>query len=148
MNGIFIRWLTLSAAIIFAAYLLDGIRLGGIFSAFWTAAILGILNAFFRPIVLLLTLPLNILTLGLFTFVINAVMLKMAAAVIPNVEVDGFWAAILGSLIISLISWLLNMFINERGGFTYIDREHRPKGKARALDDTIDLENKGNNRWE
>ena len=148
MKGIFIRWLTLSTAIIFTAYLLDGIRIDGFFSAFCAAAILGILNAFFRPIALLLTLPINILTLGFFTFVINALMLKMASAAIPGVDVDGFWTAIFGSLMISLISWLLNAFINERGTFTYIDLEHGSKRKSRALNDSIDLENKGNNRWE
>jgi putative membrane protein len=148
MTGVFIRWLTLAAAIILTAFLLDGIQIDGIVSAFWVAAILGILNAFLRPIALLLTLPINILTLGLFTFVINALMLKIASAVIPGLDVDGFWTAIIGSLLISLISWLLSAFINERGAFTYIDLEHKSKGKVRELNDTIDLENKGDNKWE
>ena len=98
MIGIFIRWLTLTGAIILTSYLLDGIQVNSFFSAFLAAAILGILNAFFRPIALLITLPINILTIGLFTFVINALMLKMASGVIPGFNVYGFWSAVFGSL--------------------------------------------------
>jgi putative membrane protein len=131
MRGIVLRWLTLTGAILIASYMLEGIHVSGYMSAIGAAAILGILNAFFRPIALILTLPINVLTLGLFTFVINAVMLKMASGVIDGFDVRGFWPAIFGALIISLISWLLNMFINERGRV-----------------DVIDLKHKGNNRWE
>ena len=77
MNGIFIRWLTLTGAIIITSYLLDGIRVSGFVSAFFAAAMLGILNALFRPIIIILTLPINILTLGFFTFVINALLLQI-----------------------------------------------------------------------
>ncbi|MBT8349838.1 MAG: phage holin family protein [Deltaproteobacteria bacterium] len=131
MNGIFLRWLILTVAIIVTSYLLGGIQVGGFFPAFFAAAILGILNAFFRPLLLLLTLPLNILTLGLFTFVINAIMLMMASGVISGFEVHGFWSAVLGSLLISLISLFLTSFIGKRGTVDYID-----------------LKNVGNNRWE
>ncbi len=125
MNGIFVRWLTLTGAIIIASYLLNGIQVSGFFSALFAAAILGILNAFFRPIALILTLPINILSLGLFTFFINAFMLKMVSGVIPGFDVYGFWPAVFGSLLISLVSWLLNSFINERGRVNYIDLKHR-----------------------
>ena len=110
MNGIIIRWLTLTGAILFTSYLLDGIHISGFPSAFLAAAMLGILNAFFRPIALLLTLPINILSLGFFTFVINALMLKMASGIITGFEVIGFWSAIFGSWVISVISWMLNSF--------------------------------------
>ena len=125
MRGIALRWLTLTGAILLASYMLDGIHVSGFMSALWAAAILGILNAFFRPVALILTLPINILTLGLFTFVINAVMLKMASGVIDGFEVRGFWPALLGALIISLVSWGLNIFINERGSVDIIDLHHR-----------------------
>ncbi len=129
MRGLVLRWFTLTGAIMLASYMLDGIRVAGFMSALGAAAILGILNAFFRPIALILTLPINLLTLGLFTFVINAVMLKMASGVIGGFEVHGFWTAVFGSLIISLISWGLNSFINDRGRIDVIDL--RPKGGGR-----------------
>ena len=121
MKGIFIRWLILTAAIMFASYVLDGIRVKGFFTALFAAAILGILNAFFRPILIILTLPINILSLGLFTFIINALLLKMASGVISGFEVYGFWSAVFGSLLISLVSWALSSFINEQGRMEYID---------------------------
>jgi putative membrane protein len=149
MKGILIRWLTTTAAIVATAYLLDGIQVSGFLPALLAAALLGILNAFFRPIALLLTLPINILSLGLFTFIINALMLKMASGVIPGFDVYGFWTAIFGSLLISLISWLLNSFITEQA--TVVSSIHiksGPDAPKRTPDDTIDLEHKGDNRWE
>lgn len=129
MRGIALRWLTLTGAILLASYMLEGIRISGFMSAIGAAAILGILNAFFRPIALILTLPINVLTLGLFTFVINAVMLKMASGVISGFDIQGFWPALFGALIISLASWLLNMFINDRGQVDVIDLKHRGGGR-------------------
>jgi putative membrane protein len=131
MKGIFLRWLILTFAIIATSYLIDGIQVSGFLSAFFAAAILGILNAFFRPILLILTLPVNILSLGLFTFVINAIVLMMVSGVISGFEVYGFWSAVFGSLLISLVSWLLTSFIGGRGTVQYID-----------------LKNVGGNRWE
>ena len=125
MRGIALRWLTLTGAILLASYMLDGIRISGFMSAVGAAAILGILNAFFRPIALILTLPINVLTLGLFTFVINAIMLKMASGVIGGFDVHGFWAAVFGALLISIVSWLLNSFVGEQGKVEYIDLRHR-----------------------
>ncbi len=121
MNGIFIRWLILTTAIIITSYIMDGIHVSGFFSAFFAAAILGILNAVFRPILLILTLPINVLTLGFFTFVINAILLMMASGVIPGFDIYGFWSAVFGSLLISLVSWLLTSFISDRGNVDYID---------------------------
>lgn len=131
MHGITIRWLTLTLAIIVTSYLLDGIQISGFGSALLAAAVLGILNAFFRPIILILTLPINILTMGLFTFVINALLLMMASGVISGFNVEGFWSAVFGALLISVVSWLINGFIGERGTVEYIDLKH-----------------KGGNRWE
>ena len=130
MKGIFLRWLILTFAIIVTSYLIDGIQVSDFLSAFFAAAILGILNAFFRPILFILTLPVNILSLGLFTFVINALMLMMVSGVISGFKVYGFWSAVFGSLLISLVSWLLTSFISERGTVQYID-----------------LKNVGGNRW-
>ena len=132
MRGIIIRWLILTIAMITTSYLIEGIRLESFFAALFAAAVLGILNAFFRPVILLLTLPINILSLGLFTFVINAVILLMASGAINGFKIDGFFAALLGSLLISIVSWILNTFINEEGNVKYIDLKY----------------NKNKNTWE
>jgi len=127
--GIFIRWLVLTIAIIIAFYLLNGIRVSGFLSALSAAAILGILNAFFRPILIMLTpLPLNIMTLGIFAFVINAILLLMAPGVISGFELDGFWPALSGSLLISVVSWVLNSFINEHGKWEYKKTDNNSDG--------------------
>lgn len=115
MKGLFLRWLILTLAILAAAYVLKGIDVTGFVPALAAAAILGILNAFVRPLLLLLTLPLNILSLGLFTFVINALLLKMVSLVIKGFTVEGFFPALLASIFISLISAVLNLFVREDG---------------------------------
>jgi putative membrane protein len=128
MRGLFLRWLVLTAAVLTASWLLDGIRVSGIFPAILAAALLGILNAVLRPLLILLTLPLNIITLGLFTFVINALMLMIVSAVIPGFDVRGFWTAVFGALIIGAASWLLNRFIGSQGKVEtgdYIDLKPR-----------------------
>lgn len=121
MYGIIFRWMVLTLAILLCAYLIDGIHLSGFFSALGAAAFLGILNALFRPFLLLVTLPINILTLGLFTFVINAVLLLMVSGVVSGLEIQGFWSALGGALIISVISWLLSSFVSDRGRLEYIE---------------------------
>ena len=133
-KGILIRWLILTVAIMITSYILDGIHVTGFVSALLAAAILGILNAVFRPILIILTLPINILTLGLFTFVINAVLLMMVSGVIKGFTVQGFWSAVFGSLLISLVSWVLSSFIND-------------KGKVEQIR-FIDMKKTDRNRWE
>ena len=142
MNVLLLRWLTLTLAVIVTAYLLDGIRISGFFSAVLAAAALATLNTFLRPVILVLTLPINVLTLGLFTFVINAVLLKMASAVIPGFDVIGFWPAVWGSLLISVVAGLLNALIRKH----LPTRTPGPGGDDAAK--VINLENKGDDRWE
>ncbi|HOD35244.1 MAG TPA: phage holin family protein [Syntrophales bacterium] len=136
MIGLLIRWLVLTAAILAASYMLQGISVTSFWSALAAAAILGVLNVILRPIIIILTLPVNILTLGLFTFVINAALLMMVSGLIPGFDVRGFWPALWGSIIISIVSWLLTTFISDRGKVVSIQEE-----KA------IDLKKRGN-RWE
>ena len=125
MKGILIRWLLLTISIILTSYLVDGIYVASFSSALFAALVLGILNALFRPVLIVITLPINILTLGLFTFVINALLLKMVSGVVPGFYVYGFWSAVFGSLIISLVSWLLSSFVSDRGGISYIELKKR-----------------------
>lgn len=125
MKGILVRWLVLTVAIISASYIIKGIQVESFPSALFAAAMLGFLNVFLRPILIVLTLPLNILTLGLFTFVINALLLKMVSGVIAGFHVYGFWSAVFGSLVISLVNWLLSSFVNEQGRIEYIDLKRK-----------------------
>jgi len=132
VSRLLIRWLCLTAAIMLTAYLIDGIQVAGFAHALGTAAVLGVLNVIVRPVLFILTLPINIMTFGLFTFIINALMLKIASGLIPGFSVIGFWAAVLGALIISLVNWLLNAIIQDsksggshRAGNGYVDMKKR-----------------------
>lgn len=129
MKGLLLRWLIQTLAILAAAYLLKGIDVTGFVPALFAAAILGILNAFLRPILLLVTLPLNILTLGLFTFVINAFLLKLASMVIDGFSVQGFFPALIGALVISVTSWLLNSLIRDDGRVGVIELRQKHQGR-------------------
>ena len=140
MIRILIKWLALTAAIMVTSYLIDGISVESISSAFLAAAVLGILNVLLRPIALILTLPVNILSLGLFTFVINAFMLIITSRLIPGFNVNGFWAAITGSLLISIVGWVINIFAAEKVSLKNTNSNINPE--------YIDLENKGNDKWE
>ena len=95
-------------AIIVAAYFVPGLTLAGPGTALIAGAILGVVNALVRPVLIVLTLPLTLLTLGLFLFVVNALCLGATAAVVPGFEVQGFWSALLGALVVSVVSWILN----------------------------------------
>lgn len=94
-------------AVLFTAYILPGIHLSGFWSALFVAIVLGIVNAIIRPIIFILTLPINILTLGLFSFVIMGLMVYLVSALVPGFKVDNFGWAILFALIVSIINWLL-----------------------------------------
>jgi len=137
-----IRWLILAIAIIFASYVLSGIHVESFLSAFFAAAFLGLLNAFFRPILLVITLPINIMSIGLFTFVINALLLKMVSGVIEGFEVYGFWTAVFGSLIISAANWFLSSIVQgqRHGG-------RREDTAPETDEDYIDLK-KRDDKWE
>jgi putative membrane protein len=111
-----VRWLILAAAVWVAAELLDGIELEGIESTLIVAAILGLLNLYLRPVLMLVTLPLTLITLGLFIIVVNALLLGLTdwlAGVIGGIdfEVETIGAALLGAVIISLVSMLLDAVI-------------------------------------
>lgn len=95
-------------AILIAAWLLPGLHLAGTTSALLAGVILGLVNALIRPILFVLTLPLTIVTLGLFIFVLNAICLALTAFVLPGFSIDGFWSAMFGALIVSVVSWMLS----------------------------------------
>jgi putative membrane protein len=111
MGRILLKWLINALALLMAAYIVKGIEIRGASALFLASALLGILNTLIRPILIILTLPINIITLGLFTLVINGTMLWVVAALIKGFVIQGFWPAIIGALIISLVSWLVNWLI-------------------------------------
>lgn len=135
MLVLLIRWLVITAAILLSSTILPGIHVASLTTAIVAAAILGIVNTFLRPVLLILTLPLTILTLGIFAFVLNALMLLLVAYFVPGLEIDGFFWAFLGTLIISLTSWIANRFV------------HQPGGNSRRKPDVIDLERGDDGKW-
>ena len=113
MKHVIAKILISGAALMFTANLLDGIYVDGWGSVFVAAIILGIVNAVIRPVLLILTLPLNVFTLGLFTFVLNGLMLKTVAAVVSGFDIVGIWPAIIGAVVLSVVSTVLNWLISE-----------------------------------
>ena len=106
-----VRTLLNGIAIIVAAWFIPGVQLTGIVPALFAGAILGVVNALVRPILLLLTLPFTLLTLGLFIFVVNAICFALTAALVPGFEISGFFAALFGAIVVSLVSWVLNAML-------------------------------------
>lgn len=109
--GFLITWLVYAVAIVITAYLLPGVRLSGFTAALVTALVLGLINTFIKPLLLLLTLPLNILTLGLLTFVINALLILLTSKLVPGFMVTGFWWALIFSLVLSVINYALSFIV-------------------------------------
>ena len=100
-------WLINAVALLALPYLLPSIHVASFATALWAAVVLGLINAVIRPVLLLLTLPVTLLTLGLFILVINGMMFLLAAWLLDGFVVDGIWAGVLGSVVYSAISWLL-----------------------------------------
>ena len=105
---IVVRWLLLAAALLLVANLYPGVHVASFSSALVAALVLGLLNALLRPILVLLTLPVTVLTLGLFLFVINALMFYFAASLLSGFNVTGFVAALIGSLLYSLCGLVID----------------------------------------
>ena len=113
--GFLIRLCLNAMALLIVSTVIPGIEVKGVLPALSAAFFLGLVNAVVRPIILILTLPLTILTLGLFIPLINACLLKLVSLMIQGFEVHGFWSAVFGALLLSLVSGLLIFFTNDRG---------------------------------
>ena len=109
-----LRVLLNAAAVFLTAQLIPGIGVTGPGAALWAGLVLGLVNAVVRPVLILLTLPVTLLTLGLFIFVVNAICLGLAAWLVPGFTISGFWAALFGALPISVISWLLSTLLSDK----------------------------------
>ena len=104
-------WLINAVALLALPYLLPSIHVASFVTALGVALVLGLINTLIRPLLLLLTLPVTLLTLGLFIFVINGMMFLLAARLLDGFVVDGLWAGVLGSTVYSVISWLLTKLL-------------------------------------
>ena len=104
----------MAAAVLIAAYFIPGVKIASFFSALWVALFLGIVNLLLRPILILITLPINILTLGLFTFVINAALILLASYFIKGFQVAGFWWALVYGVVLSIVHYLLNLIVGPK----------------------------------
>jgi putative membrane protein len=113
--GFLLRVLINAAALWVAASLIPGITLRDLTATLLAALVLGVINAIVRPILIFLTLPITLLTLGLFIFVLNAFCLWLTSRLVPGFVVEGFGAAFLGALVISAVSWVLTAFVSDTG---------------------------------
>jgi putative membrane protein len=120
--GFVLRVLINAAAIYLAASIVPGIEIRDVLTALGAGLVLGLINAVVRPVLVVLTLPVTILTLGLFLVVLNALCLWLTAQVVTGFEVQGFWPAVLGALLISVVSWILTAFVSDRGRIAVISR--------------------------
>lgn len=130
MFGFFLRWSINLLALVIAGSVIPGIRIQSLQMGIIAAGILGIVNAVIRPVVLVLTLPINLLTLGLFTLVINAALLKLVSDLVPGFVIDSFRAAFFGALLVSIISWIVNVFVSSDGTFIFIKRANKGDGRG------------------
>ena len=111
MIRLLIVWLINAVALIAVAYLMPGIAVSSFGAALVAALVLGLVNAFVRPVLVLLTLPVTILTLGLFIFVLNGLLFWMVGSWLQGFWVGGFWAGVLGAIVFSFISWALSALV-------------------------------------
>jgi len=103
-----VRWLLLAAALLLVAHLYPGVQVASFGTALVAALVLGLFNTLVRPLLVLLTLPVTLVTLGLFLFVINALMFWASASLLPGFNVTGFWAALIGSVLYSLCAMVID----------------------------------------
>lgn len=108
-----LRWIINALALLAVAYLVPGIEVSGIYIALIVALVLGFINAVIRPVLFVLTLPITIITLGLFSLVLNAFLFWLAASFIDGFEVQGAFAAFIGPIVLSIFSWIGNKFIKD-----------------------------------
>jgi putative membrane protein len=125
MNGFLLRLAISAFGLWVASKLVPGVQINDGWTLIWAALLLGIVNALVRPIALLITLPLTLLTLGLFILVVNAAMISLVAAMLDGFQLSGFGAALLGALVVSITSWLASSFIGPKGRYEVIVMQRR-----------------------
>ncbi len=123
--GFLVRLIANALAILAAAYILPGIEVSGGLALIAAALVLALINAVVRPVLLFLTLPFTLVTLGLFIFLLNAFCLWLTSVLVKGFDVQGFWSAVLGAMIVSLVSWLVTILLSDRGQVVVITRRER-----------------------
>ena len=109
----FIHFIVSTIAILITAYILPGVHVSGLLAAFVLAVVLGAINLILRPILIFLTLPITIFTLGLFVLVINGLLVMLASYIVPGFTVDSFWSALLFGIVLAIVNWVLQIFDRE-----------------------------------
>lgn len=130
MKEFLIRWFVTTLAVMGAAWLIPGISYDSNGTLLAAALLLGIINALVRPVLLILSLPFIILTMGFFILVINALLLLFVSAIVPGFHVEGFWHALFAGIVIGLISWLLSSFFRSSDGSIYPVTHHQQMKQA------------------
>lgn len=152
MPNLLLRWLITVFAILVVAGLLPGVHVDGIPTAIAAAAVLGVLNLLVKPILIFLTLPLTLISLGFFLLILNALLFELAAYLVPGLHIDSFGSAFLGALIVSLVTWIVtprspkshqSFFVFRTG-----KRQRPPSTRPRMGDDRIvDLHQDSDGEW-
>jgi len=115
MKGFLVRWFVNALALVVIVYTIRGIEVESLFATIVAALVLGIINTFFRPLIIVLTVPISIATFGGFILVLNGFLLWMVSKIVKGFTIQTFWAAFWGALVFSLVSYLLNLWINQQG---------------------------------
>lgn len=115
MTGFVLRAVMAAFGLWLATIWVDGVVINDTLTLLIAAAVLGVVNAFVRPIAIVLTLPISVVTLGLFLLIVNAGMLALVAALVPGFDIVGFWAAFWAAMVVGLTSWVGSWFIGPRG---------------------------------
>jgi len=140
VTGFLIKWFVNIVSLLVVIHAMPGIRADSVETAAVAALVLGLVNAFLRPFVILFTLPINVLSLGFFTLVINAFLFWFVSRVVSGFSVAGFWSAFWGSLLFSVVSFLLNSFVSPRGTVNVQFRRSDGAPRRPAYDDAIDVD--------
>ena len=120
--GVLLRVAMNTLAIALASSVVPGVRVDNLVVAVAAGLVLGLINAVVRPVLLVLTLPITLFTLGLFLLVLNGLCFWLAAAAVPGFHVAGFWSAVLGALLVSAVSWVVTAFVSDSGRIALITR--------------------------
>lgn len=135
MQAFLLRWFITTLAVMAAAWVLPGISYDTTGALLGASLLLGIANAFVRPVLLLLSLPFIIVTMGLFIFVVNALLLLLVSSVVPPFHVNGFWDAFFGAILISIVSWVLSSIFRASDGRVHLITHHEsPHARIKQAD--------------